>query len=120
MAMQKITGMMLCGLILSGLAVGCTASHMVYVQEASLGLNLGLGTEGVQKFSLGYDRDIYAVVPKKGKNQDAMSMLSINKAEIQGLNQITVSEFVAGGDPAEKLAKKPEQISELRNKIYGR
>ena len=99
--------------------VSCTSNHLVYVQEASLGLNIGLGTEGTQKFSLGYDRDVYAIVPKKGEHQDAMSLLSINRAEIEAIDNITVSEFVAGGKPAEKLANQPDAVNKLRRKIYG-
>lgn len=120
MVKRKIVGMAVLGLLLSIVTGGCSSTHMVYVQEASLGVNLAVGTEGVQKFSLGYDRDIYAIVPKKGPEKDAMSLLSINNAKIEGLNKITVSEFVAGGEPAAKLAKKPEQVNQLRSKIYGK
>lgn len=99
--------------------MSCNASHLVYVQETSLGLTLSAGTEGVQKFSLGYDRDIFAIVPKKTGSDDSMSLLSVNKASIGGINDIKVSEFVATGEPATKLSAKPEAITALRNKVYG-
>jgi len=109
--------------LLSGLLVfivSCSSNHLVYVQEASLGLSIGLGTEGTQKFSLGYDRDVYAIVPKKGETEDAMSLLSINRAEISGMDNIQISEFVAGGEPAVKLSQESGAVNALRQKIYGR
>lgn len=105
----------------------CSASHLVYVQESSLGLTLALGTEGSQKLSLGYDRDILAVVPQTGDagngtedENDAMALLSINRASIAGLADISTSEFVATGLPAEQLAQNPAAIEQLRQQIYAR
>ena len=98
---------------------GCTASHLVYVQESSIGLTVGLGAEGAEKISLGYDRDAFAIVPKKGATLDAMSLLSVNKVEMSGLRTIKVSEFVAAGAPAIKLVQDPEAIAKLRSEIYG-
>ncbi len=111
------------GLVLTSALAGCAASnHLVYVQEVSMGLNLAVGTEGTQKFSLGYDRDVYAIVPKKTNGEDTndvMSLVSVNKASISSLSEMTVSEFVASGEPATELAKKPAAIEQLRSKIYG-
>jgi len=97
----------------------CSATHLVYVQEANLGLTIAAGTEGSNKLSFGYDRDVYAIVPKKGDDQDAMSLFSLNKSKVSGLNSIDVSEFVAGGTPATKIAEKPNAVEALRKKIYG-
>ena len=97
---------------------GCS-NHLIYVQETSLGVNLGLGLEGTEKLTIGYDRDVYAIVPRNDETGDAMALLSINKASIQGLNEIKVSEFVAGGEPAEALAKDGDAVAKLREKIYG-
>lgn len=97
----------------------CSSRHLVYVQESSFGLNVSVGAEGVSKFSLGYDRDIFAIVPKKADGKDAMSLLSINKAEVKSLDDMSISEFVAGGTPATKLAQQPDAVNQLRMKIYG-
>lgn len=97
----------------------CASQHLVYVQESSFGLNVSVGTEGVSKFSFGYDRDILAIVPKKTDGSDAMSLLSINKAEVKSLDNMSISEFVAGGAPATKLAQQPDAVNQLRIKIYG-
>ncbi len=97
--------------------VGCEATHLVYVQESSLGLNIGAGTEGSQKFSFGYDRDIYAIVPKKSDTEDAMSLFSVNHVEASSLRDIEVSEFVASGVPASKIAKEPDSVNAFRQKI---
>ncbi|OBP16236.1 hypothetical protein A5320_02135 [Rheinheimera sp. SA_1] len=97
----------------------CSSKHLVYVQESSFGLNVSVGTEGVSKFSLGYDRDIFAIVPKKTDGQDAMSLLSVNKVVVKSLDDMSISEFVAGGAPAAKLAQDTEAVNKLRNKIYS-
>lgn len=98
---------------------GCTSSHLVFVQEANLGFNVALGT-GSDKVSLGYDRDVLAIVPETGEtNNEAMSILSINKSEVRGINDMQISEFVAAGNPAETLAQQPDMLKALRDKIYG-
>jgi len=70
--------------------------------------------------SLGYDRNVYAIVPKKNaKGGDAMSLFAVNKVEVKSINDITVEEFVASGDPATNMAGQDQAIKQLRNKIYG-
>lgn len=114
---MKISFLFLTSVIL--LLTGCSASHLVYVQETSLGVNLGLSAEGTQKLSIGYDRDVYSIVPKKDDNGDAMSLLSVNDVSIEGMDDMKVSEFVAGGEPAKVLAKDPNAVNKLREKVYG-
>lgn len=99
---------------------GCSSTHLVYVQEASMGLNVALSAGGMQKMSLGYDRDIHAVIPKKSDEEDAMALFSVNKVDISGLDNMDVSEFVATGEPAIKLANDSEAVSKIRTKIYGK
>lgn len=107
-------------LLLIALTNGCGSSnHLVFVQEASFGLNISAGTEGTQKLSLGYDRDVYAIVPKKNNDDEAMSLFSVNRAEIISLDDMDISEFVAVGAPAKMIAKDPAIIKALRTKIYG-
>ena len=107
------------GPLLIVLLAGCESNHLVYVQETSLGLTIAASTEGSNKMSLGYDRDVYAIVPKKTKESDAMSLFSVNKVRITGLDDMEISEFVASGKPAEKLAVKPDAVTKLRKKVYG-
>jgi len=114
---MKIKWLSLCFFILLG---GCSSTHLVYVQETSMGLNVGISADGMQKMSLGYDRDIYAVIPKKGENEDAMALLSINKVKVGGLDDMDVAEFVATGKPAIRLAADKEAVSKIRSKIYGK
>ena len=109
---------MLCPLLVMLLA-GCQANHLVYVQETSFGLTIAASTEGSNKMSLGYDRDIYAIVPKKTVETDAISLFSVNKVKVTGLDDMEVSEFVASGDAAEELAKSANSIDKLREKVYG-
>ena len=98
---------------------GCSSTHLVYVQETSLGLNVAVSAEGMQKMSLGYDRDVYAIVPKKSDKDDAMALFSVNNVTIKGLDDMDVSEFIATGEPAKKLAADQESVSKIRNKVYG-
>lgn len=98
---------------------GCESKHLVYVQEASLGLNVSIGADGTNKMTLGYDRDVFSIVPKKNKNGDVMSLFSVNRAEIAGLDNIDVSEVVVGGEPAVTIAKDPDAVNQFRRKVYG-
>ncbi len=99
---------------------GCSSTHLIYVQETSMGLNVALSADGMQKMSLGYDRDIHAVIPKKSDDSDAMALFSVNKVDISGLDNMEVSEFVATGEPAIKLASDKDAVSKIRNKVYGK
>ncbi|MDM3872262.1 hypothetical protein QSV34_12980 [Porticoccus sp. W117] len=110
----------LCTVAAVGSIAGCASKNLIYVQDASLGFTFGIGPEGTQKFSLGYDRDVYSVVPKKGKGEEAMSLFSINSVEIDGLDDMKITEFVAGGDPAKTLAEDPDAVNALRTKVYGK
>lgn len=90
------------GILFATLLGGCSSTHLVYVQETSMGLNVAVGADGMQKMSLGYDRDVLAVVPKKGEDKDAMALFSVNNVRVGGLDNMDVSEFVATGEPAKK------------------
>ena len=114
---MKIKQFSLCFILLFG---RCSSTHLVYVQETSMGLNVALSADGMQKMSLGYDRDVYAVIPKKGEEEDAMALFSVNKVDISGLDNMNISEFVATGNPAKEIAKDQEVVSKIRNKIYGK
>ncbi|GGI79377.1 hypothetical protein GCM10007978_16500 [Shewanella hanedai] len=109
----------LSGPLLVLLLAGCQSNYLVYVQETSLGLTIAASTEGSNKMSLGYDRDVYAIVPKKTEDSDAMSLFSVNKVKVTGLDDMEVSEFVASGEAADKLAESANSINQLREKVYG-
>lgn len=116
--MKKLSRFTLLAMMI--MSLGCEAKHLVYVQEVSLGLIVSVGTEGSQKISLAYDRDVFAIVPKKGEGEDAMSLLSINRAKVDGLAAFQVNEFVATGSPADSIATDSEAVAKIRSKIYGR
>ncbi|WP_440874663.1 hypothetical protein [Thalassotalea sp. PLHSN55] len=108
------------GILFATLLGGCSTTHLVYVQETSMGLNVAVGAEGMQKMSLGYDRDVLAIVPKKGKDKDAMALFSVNNVRVEGLDNMDVSEFVATGEPAKKIASDDNMVSTIRSEIYGK
>jgi len=113
---MKIKQFSLCFILLFG---GCSSTHLVYVQETSMGLNVALSAEGMQKMSLGYDRDVFAVIPKKGEEEDAMALFSVNKVVIKGLDNMDVSEFVATGKSAILLVEDDNKVTQIRKNIYG-
>ena len=97
----------------------CESKHLVYVQESNLGLNFGIGTNGTAKLGLGYEREVYAIVPKTGDGEnDAMSLFSLNKISVESINKLSVEEFVASGEPAAEIANNAQAIKQLRDKIY--
>jgi hypothetical protein len=106
-------------LLVLTLLTACQSKQLVYVQESNFGFNVGAGAEGVAKLSLGYDRDVYSIVPKKNDTGDVMSIFAINKAVIKGINEMTIEEFVATGEPAKALANDSNAIKTLRDDIYG-
>jgi hypothetical protein len=84
-----------------------------------MGLNVALSADGMQKMSLGYDRDVMAVIPKKSDGEDAMALFSVNNVKVNGLDNMDIAQFVATGEPAKKLAADQEAVSKIRTKIYG-
>tara|TARA_R110002072_G_scaffold5527_2_gene35298 strand:+ start:3808 stop:4167 length:360 start_codon:yes stop_codon:yes gene_type:complete len=113
-----------CVLSFAMLLGGCSSNHLVYVQEVSMGLNVSAGLGGTEKISLGYDRDVFAIVPKKdgvasdNPDQDAMSLVTMNKATIESLTKMRVTEFVAAGAPADVIADESDTLTSIREKVY--
>ncbi|MBK8814537.1 MAG: hypothetical protein IPN42_03060 [Methylococcaceae bacterium] len=93
-------------ILLSHLLSGCEAKHLAYVHETTLGIDVAASADtGTGRFVLGYDSDTYAIVPRKGSGQDAMSLASMGCISASGLDQVTFNHFVSSGDAAKKLRK---------------
>ncbi len=104
------------GLIVIGLS-GCNAKHLVYVHETSLGLDAAVSTEGTGRFVLGYDRDTYAIVPRKGAGLDAMTLTALGCIYASGLDNVSFNHFVASGLAAENIAQDDATLKQIKTAI---
>lgn len=118
--------LLLPALLLPGLG-GCTATHVVYVYEASLGIDVALSSEGTTKLSLGFDRQTFAIVPRHtpdnpdgtpGKQGDAMTLTAVSRVRAEGLSVVHFGHVVATGDAAKGIAKHPEQLQMLSQRVF--
>jgi hypothetical protein len=109
----------------TGLAVGllvlsaCQSSSYLYVQETVAGVDVGVGTSGNNRLSIGYTTDTFAIIPQKGTGSDAASSIAIIDGAIKGIKCFNYEQFNATGKAAENLAKEAQVITKVREKIYG-
>jgi|APSaa5957512576_1039674.scaffolds.fasta_scaffold29250_2 hypothetical protein len=105
-------------LILFLLAVGCN-SHLVYVHEADLGINIAPinPSSGTTKFSFGYDTETYAMVPKRGDGKDAMSLTAVSRVRSKGLQEVQFGHVVATGEAAKAIAQDPDALETAKNNL---
>jgi hypothetical protein len=97
---------------------GCEATHLVYVSNTVLGVDVAVSSEGNNRVSIGYDRDTYSLVPRKEAGKDAMSVTSVSQVKIHGLNDVQFDHFVATGKAAKELAKDPVALEMIRRAIF--
>lgn len=102
---------------------GCAANHLVYVHNAVLGIDLSVSAESTTRFTVGYDRETVAIVPKKAKNKDAMTLVSVDCVYGKAMDEVRFNHFVATGTPAKRLAaeavKDDAKLTAIRDAIYG-
>ncbi len=103
-------------LLLFGLAPallgGCQATHLLYVSDTVLGIDVAASAEGTGHLIFGYDRDTFALVPRKEEAQaevqndrfDAMSLAAVSCVYVDGLQEVRFNHFVATGDSAKYVA----------------
>jgi len=104
---------------ISFLLCGCEATHLAYVHETSFGLDVAISTEGTGRLIMGYDRDTYALVPRKGEGLDAMTLSSLGCIYASGLDEVSFNHFVASGAAAKNIAKSPTTLKMLNQAIQG-
>lgn len=119
------------------LGVACAASlagcarHVVYVRNTDVGIGVALSPaeQGKIKFTLGYDQETFALVPKYtqeesggtgvAKQDKAMSLAAVSHVESKGLlNTVTFNHVVATGGVARAMAKSQEGLRLMRNAVY--
>lgn len=99
---------------------GCEATHLVYVHETSLGLDIAVSTEGTGRLVMGYDRDTYSIVPRKGEGEDAMTLASLGCIYAKGLDDVHFKHFVSSGNAAINLTKSSGNVlKQINQAIQG-
>jgi hypothetical protein len=108
---------------------GCKATHVSYVHEASLGVNLNLAAEGTAKLNVGYDRETFALVPRytpeepsSGASEpqgEAMSVTAVSRVYLEGMSRVYFGHAVATGRPAIWVAKDGKGLKEITDRIFG-
>lgn len=104
---------------LSLLLCSCDAKHLVYVHEATFGLDVAVSTEGTGRMVFGYDSDTYAIVPRKAEGQDAMTLTSLGCIYSKGLDDVQFKHFVSSGKAAKNIAKDPIILKQINQAING-
>lgn len=105
------------GLLCSQL-YGCTAKHLVYAHNTSIGIDVAASTEGTGRMMLGYDRDTFAIVPRKSDGE-AMTLVSFGCVYAKGLNKVNFNHFVASGKAAKNIAKSEPGLTAINKALYG-
>lgn len=110
------------GMLVLMLMGGCEASHLIYVSDAALGVDLSLTGEGRSRFVVGYDRFTGAIVPRKPDTEsgpgDAMTLTSVSRVEVGGMDDIEFHHMIATGNAAKEAAKDGEILKSMRDALY--
>jgi hypothetical protein len=102
----------------AALLAGCGAKHLVYVQEASLGIDASISGEGVSKLVLGFNRDVFALVPKLEDGSEAMTLTAVSRVSATGLDDVDFEHVVACGTAAIVLAQDEEGLAMIRRAVF--
>jgi hypothetical protein len=105
--------------VLIVLVTGCSNSHLVYVHEAIVGLSVTPANveSGTAKFSFGYDRETYALVPRTGPDEDAMSLTAVSRVYAEGVRKLQFGHVVATGKAAEAIATDPDALEKAKQNL---
>lgn len=106
------------------LFTGCQATHLVYVHGTTVGLDVSASTEGTGRLVFGYDRDTFALIPRKKNNEDAMSLAAVSCVYAKGLDDVQFNHFVSTGDAATSIMKPGDNqlkifIKQIKSGIQG-
>lgn len=105
------------------LLTGCmTPTHLVYVHGTTMGLEVAASTEtATGRLVFGYDRDTFALIPRKKNKQEseAMSLAAVSCIYAQGLEDVQFRHFVSTGGTAVNIAQHPDTIIDIRKSIQG-
>jgi hypothetical protein len=114
----RLTSVALLG-ILSG---GCEATHLAYVNEMNLGVDVSYSTEGTGHLVLGFDRNTFALVPQRkvdGEDDELMSLSAASRMSASGLDTVEFDHFIATGTSASQIGTNPTTLRAIRDGIVG-
>jgi len=102
------------------LLTGCQATHLAYVHTTTLGIEVTASTETTSgRMVFGYDRDTFALVPRKKDNEDAMSLAAVSCIYARGLNEVQFRQFVSTGNTAIDIAQDRKTLEDIKSSIQG-
>src|SRR6185503_6745012 len=87
-------------MLISCIASSGCGSHLAYVHNAALGVDVVAATDGTTHVAIGYDNETFAVVPKYDEDGkvEAMTLVSVSNVDVDGLDEIVFNHVVATGD----------------------
>jgi len=128
----------LAGLGLAAVLAGCQASHLAYVYDANIGLDVAYSQNGNPKLVFGYDRGTFALVPQRqdvaepcpgdgspppsstpANTGELMTLTAVSLVEVDGLDDVTIDHFVATGDAALRVSKDSAGLKQIRKSIFS-
>ncbi len=104
---------------------GCQATHLLYVSDTVLGIDVAASAEGTGHLIFGYDRETFALVPRKEKEEDdnesdAMSLSAVSCVYADGLQEVRFNHFVATGPSAMFVTEDETGYATIRAAIFGK
>lgn len=104
---------------------GCmTPTHLVYVHGTTVGLDVAASTEGTGRLVFGYDRETFALIPRKKDNEDAMSLAAVSCVYAKGLDAVQFNHFVSTGSAATSIMRNEKEylktlVERISSSIQG-
>ena len=112
-------------------AAGCSATHLVYVYDLSIGIDAAYSNEGSGRVVFGYDRGTYAIVPQRedhvadndgvpdSATGELMSLAATSRVDSIGVTEFRFDHLISTGRAAEDIAQDPDGLQMIRDAIYG-
>lgn len=119
--MTRTSRLVAMGLLVLG-PQACAPTHLAYVNEMNLGVDLSYSAEGSGHLVLGFDRNTFALVPQKkadGKRDELMSLSAASRMSASGLDTVEFDHFIATGKAASEIATDPATLKKVRDEIAG-
>jgi hypothetical protein len=120
-----------CAALAACCLTGCKATHLIYVYDLSVGIDVAASTEGTGRLIFGYDRGTYALVPQRTDHVavggvagtdtgELMSLTATSYVSSRGLDEFEFDHFVSTGDAAVDVANDPNGLEEIRRALFRR
>lgn len=104
-------------ILLAMMCTGCEATHLIYVTDVSVGVDVSVSAQGVSNLVFGFDRDILAIVPRLEDGSEAMTLVSFSNISAKGIEEMKFHSVVATGKAAMSVSKNKAVLESLRKTI---